>query len=86
VIGSVSFGVSQTKGISLGGNKDSPMDVFPPLEVEYGLQSVTQALPIFQSSPSSPIVDDLAPVRDETHNSQSVKKTQYTTSADGGFL
>jgi hypothetical protein len=44
---------------------------------------VTQAQSIFQSSASSPVVNDLAPAMDK---SQSVKKTQYTTSAYGGFL
>jgi hypothetical protein len=86
VIGPISFGVYHTWGISLGDNEDSPMDVFPPLDVEYRPLSVTQALSIFQSSPSSPVVDDLAPTLDETHKSQSVKKTQYTTSAYEGFL
>jgi hypothetical protein len=51
--------------------------------VEYRPLCVTQAQSIFQSSPSSPVVNDLAPAMDK---SQSVKKTQYTTSAYGGFL
>jgi hypothetical protein len=53
------------------------MDVIPQLDVVHRLQSAKkpQVLPIIQSSPSSPVVDDMASSLDEIHRSQSVNKT-----------
>jgi hypothetical protein len=64
------------------------MDVIPSLDVVHRSQFAKkpQVLLIIQSSPSSPVVDGLAPTLDEIHKSPSIKKTHTMTSADVGFL
>lgn len=64
------------------------MDVIPQLDVVHRLQSAKkpQVLPIIQSSPSSPVVDDMASSLDEIRRSQFVNKTQSTMSVDEGVL
>jgi hypothetical protein len=88
VIGSVAFGAFHSGEVSSGDNKDSRMDVVPPLDVVHRLQFAKkpQVFPIIKYSPTNPDDGGLVLPLDEILKSQSVKKTQITTSVDVGFL